>query len=127
MDSVIMSNKCFKSLANALTGFLAAFNMTIDNAMALTDVFDLLDDGVSMYTVVGNDTSVYPVAVSTQYGHRAIVCAIKGGGGSTVTFIFMYDGAIYICDAYTSPSGVTVGGWYQVTTTAVNAENTGNG
>ena len=117
-NNVIQNNKCFKSLESAAASILAAFNTTVDASATLADVFDELADGISMYTVVGNDTSVYPVAVSTSYGHRAIVLAIKQGG--TASFIFIYDGEAYICDAYTSPSGVTVDDWYLVSTQALS-------
>lgn len=124
MDNVVQSNKCFKSLANALTGFLAAFNMTIDNTMPLDEVFDTLEDGVSIYTVLNNFSGgVYPVEVSTQYAHKAIVLAIKSNG--TATFIFIYDGEMYICDVYGAPT-TAVGDWHQVTTTAVNTANANN-
>ena len=117
-NNVIQNNKCFKSLESAAASILAAFNMTVNPSTTLADVFDELADGISMYTVVGNDTSVYPVSVSTNYGHRAIVLAIKQGG--TASFIFIYDGEAYICDAYTSPSGVTVDDWYSVSTQALS-------
>ena len=120
-NNVIQDNKCFKSLETAAASILAAFNLSVDQNDALSDVFGTLADGISMYTVVGNDTTVYPVAVPipTSYGPRAIVLAVKEGG--TACFVFIYNGEVYICDAFTAPfsPGVVVGNWYKVTTTAV--------
>lgn len=119
---VISSNKCLIGVEAAVNPLLAAFNITVDETDTLETVFDSLNDGINVYSVVGNDTSVYPVAVSTIYGHRATVIGIKYGNGAGGVFIFIYDGEMYFCDVYTAPTFVT-GGWYQVTTTAVNTAN----
>lgn len=112
MANVIKDNKCFNSLANAVTSFLAAFNMTVDPTESLADVFEELPDGISIYTVLNNFSGgVYPVEVSTHYSHKAIVLAVKSNG--TATFIFIYDGKIYFCDVYGAPTTV-VGDWYLV-------------
>lgn len=132
---VINSNKCLVNVETAVNPLLAAFNITVDETDTLETVFNSLNNGINVYSVVGNDTSVYPVAISTVYGHRATVIAIKYGNGAGGVFIFIYDGEMYFCDVYTAPTFVT-GEWYQVTTTTVNtadntentesAENTGN-
>ena len=118
-NNVIQNNKCFKGLETAVASLLAAFNLSVDPSVPLTDVFDTLANGISIYTVVGNDTTVYPVAVPTSHGYRAIVLAIKEGG--TACFVFIWDGKVYVCDVFNIPvaPGVTAGPWYKVTTTAV--------
>lgn len=120
-NNVIQDNKCLKNLEAAVNPLLAAFNITVDETDTLETVFNSLNDGINVYSIVGNDTSVYPVAVSTKYGHRATVIGIKYGNGAGGVFIFIYNGEMYICDVYTvpfSPYFVT-GDWYKVTTTKV--------
>lgn len=120
-NNVIQDNKCFKNLETAAASILAAFNLSVDQNDALSDVFGTLADGISMYTVAGNDTTVYPVAVPTPAPDRprAIVLAVKED--SMACFVFIYNGEVYICDAFTIPvsPGVAVGNWYKVTTTKV--------
>lgn len=120
-NNVIQDNKCLKNLEAAVNPLLAAFNITVDETDTLETVFNSLNNGINVYSIVGNDTSVYPVAVSTIYGHRATVIGIKYGNGAGGVFIFIYNGEMYFCDVYTvpfSPYFVT-GDWYKVTTTAV--------
>ena len=119
-NNVIQNNKCFKGLETAAAGFLAAFNLSVDPSSALSDVFDTLANGISMYTVAGNDTTVYPVAVPTgSSGPGGIVLAIKER--RVACFVFIYDGEVYICDVFTIPvsPGIAVSNWHKVTTTAV--------
>lgn len=118
-NNVIQNNKCFKNLEAAAASFLAAFNLSVDPTDTLEDVFDTLADGISMYTVAGNDTSVYPVAVpiSTSSSHKAIVLAIKEGG--MACFVFIYGGEAYICETYTSRGGFVTDSWYLVSTQVV--------
>ena len=120
-NNVIQDNKCLKNLEAAVNPLLAAFNITVDKTDTLETVFNSLNNGINVYSIVGNDTSVYPVAVSTIYGHRATVIGIKYGNGAGGVFIFIYNGEMYFCDVYTvpfSPYFVT-GDWYKVTTAAV--------
>lgn len=120
MDSVIKFNKCFATMAQALSGFLAAFNIDVEPTTSLENVFMGAENGITMYKMVGNsDTSVYPVVVSGG-GHSsdgAIVTLICAGGAGV--FVFEYDGDIYINHVYTYISGVSLSGWHKITTTAV--------
>lgn len=118
-NNVIQDNKCFKDLETAAASFLAAFNLSVDPSDTLSEVFDTLSNGISMYTVAGNDTTVYPVAVPTGDGPGGIVLAIKEG--RVACFVFIYNGEVYICDVFTIPvsPGIAVSNWYKVTTTAV--------
>lgn len=120
-NNVIQDNKCLKNLEAAVNPLLAAFNITVDEADTLETVFNSLNNGINVYSIVGNDTSVYPVAVSTIYGHRATVIGIKYGNGAGGVFIFIYNGEMYFCDVYTLPfyPHFVTGDWYKVTTTAV--------
>lgn len=120
-NNVIQDNKCLKDLEAAVNPLLAAFNITVGETDTLETVFNSLNDGINVYSIVGNDTSVYPVAVPTVYGHRATVIGIKYGNGAGGVFIFIYDGEMYFCDVYTLPvhPNFVTGDWYKVTTTKV--------
>lgn len=120
-NNVIQDNKCLKNLEAAVNPLLAAFNITVDETDTLETVFNSLNDGINVYSIVGNDTSVYPVAVPRVYGHRATVIGIKYWDGAGGVFIFIYDGEMYFCDVYTIPfqTHFVTGDWYKVTTTKV--------
>lgn len=116
-NNVIQGNKCFKDLENAVNAFVDN-NVNINTP--LSSIFTDAKTGITMYKIVGtSDTSSYPVVVPivARSGNGAVVTLVKATGVGV--FIFEYDGDVYISHAYARFGGVTVDGWYKVTTTLV--------
>ena len=116
-NNVVKDNKCFLPLENAVNAFV---DDDIDKNTPLSTVFNDAKTGITMYNIVGtSDTSIYPVVVPvvSQSSNGAVVTLVKVTGAGV--FIFEYDGDVYISHAYSRIGGVTVDGWYKVTTTVV--------
>ena len=116
-NNVIQNNKCFKSLENVVNAFV---DNDVNINAPLSSIFTNAKTGITMYKIVGtSDTSVYPVVVTPGLhdSDAAVVTLVKVTGVGVL--IFEYDGDVYISHAYSRIGGVTVDGWYKVTTTAV--------
>ena len=116
-NNVVKDNKCFLPLENAVNAFV---DNDIDINTPLPSIFTGAKNGITMYNIVGtSDTSIYPVVVPvvSQSSNAAVVTLVKVTGVGI--FIFEYEGDVYISHAYSRIGGVTVDGWFKVTTTLV--------
>mgnify|MGYP007115353837 CR=1 FL=1 len=116
-NNVVKNNKCFVPIENAVNAFV---DNDVNINTPLSSIFNDAKTGITMYKIVGtSDTSIYPVVVpvAAQSSNGAVITLVKVAGVGV--FIFEYDGDVYISPAYSRRGGVTVDGWYKVTTTAV--------